>query len=84
MNNTIEYGSSLTGTANDIAFALETMQKAGFMICQPVSVDLRDVACQMLGIDGDDDVERLVSELVTAIDQASVRLQATEFISASN
>jgi len=72
MNKKIEYGSNLTATANDIAFALETMKHAGFVIRQPVGVDLREVACQVLGIDGYDDVEKLVSELATAIDLASV------------
>lgn len=72
----IQYGDSLQGTANDIAFALETMKQAGFVICQPVSVDLREVACKVLGIDGDDDVERLVNDLAMSIDQASVSMQA--------
>lgn len=74
MSQKIEYGTSLPATANDIAFALETMKQAGFVIRQPVGVDLRDVACKVLGIDSDDDVEQLVRGLATAIDQASVSM----------
>lgn len=70
----IVYGTSLPATVNDIAFALETMKQAGFVIRQPVGVDLREVACQVLGIDDDDDVEALVSQLAQAIEIASVSM----------
>jgi len=74
VNQKIEYGTSIKGTANDIAFALATMKQAGFEIRQPVGVDLQEVACRVLGIDGDDDVEQVVSDLARAIDESSVSM----------
>jgi hypothetical protein len=71
MNQKIQYGSSLPGTANDIEFALATMKQAGFVLSRPADIDLRRVACDVLGIDGDNEVEDLVSHLAQALADTS-------------
>jgi len=68
MNN-VQYGANLTGTANDIAFALSILNDAGFAISRPTPVDFRNVACRMLGTSDDVGIEDLVTTLAQVISE---------------
>ncbi|RDK07268.1 hypothetical protein [Cupriavidus lacunae] len=66
-----QYGSSIEGTANDVAFALNRLRGAGIQIICPTDTDLRKVACQILGVSDDVGIESHVDGLAQSIVEAS-------------
>lgn len=67
MMKSTAYGTSLEGTANDVAFALAVLTEAGFSVVPPSPVDFRDVARRMLGVSDEVGIEHIVTAVADAL-----------------